>query len=293
MFSWDYTKWYGLINALFQTLLIKWRAEKKHSISILIQYTNTICVNTLGCCSYVYVFLHIYCMYRCVNTRMYIYVHVLYSEYVFIPSAYSECMVTYSSSRANTWHIVILILIWNIFRFLLWAFYTVFLVLEHSDKDGSIFSHYSVYSAMSNVIFRKPSSLLFFPLVFYVCYPDYFIILCGLLLVSDCVYRLSEKRSIQGSKCPWPRGRAVDISYASGALSHDRFYSSEKRQRLLLCFCPYVNFYWTKQTKTDYLTLVHQKKNHVNLEYLSISNSQCRVKDLIQKQLLYRNCFYV
>lgn len=54
--------------------------------------------------------------------------------------------------------------------------------------DGSLFSHSAEYSAMSNVVLSEPSPLLFFFLLMvYMCLPDNFIILCGLLSVPDCV----------------------------------------------------------------------------------------------------------
>lgn len=50
------------------------------------------------------------------------------------------------------------------------------------------YNNFSAYSTMSDEVLIEPPSFLFFsPLVFYACYPDNFIILCGLVPVPDCV----------------------------------------------------------------------------------------------------------
>lgn len=68
-------------------------------------------------------------------------------------------------------------------------------------------------------------------------------------------YRLSEKRSNQGSKCPWPQGRAgltfpvcLELRLMTASILMEG--KEKKKRRLLLCFCPYVHFYWGKPVKT-------------------------------------------
>lgn len=234
------------------------------------------------------------CICRCGHMRKCV---CMYGECAFL---YTECLS--HILRPNAWHTDMPIWIWKkkiniIFRFID-STNTANSTVEYSTLGSSqnkyftdiqYFLLFSLYYTMSDVVLSKPSSLFF-----------HWCFICAIQIISlssvafsRCLivfYRLSGKKSNQGSKCPWPRGRAADISCASGPLSHDCVQSSEKRTRVLLCFC--VSTEATSKLFA-YLTLLHQSQNpnHVNSQvpFYCIRVSQRRLKSRIQKQFLHRN----
>lgn len=109
-------------------------------------------------------------------------------------------------------------------------------------------------------------------------------------------YRLSEKRSNQGTKCPWPEGKAVDISCESVAPSHDCLYFSWVggvwgAVAASLLSPAFIHSCWRKMSKDfDYLTVLYLRHNY---SFLHEPHGAGQQKIHRQKQLLHRYCSYV